>query len=83
MKVKAITLGFDGMQRRRPGEVFELSNPKHFSKRWMELVEEEVEAPVKAKAEPAKLGKPGQVHQAQTHHVPVDPQKPSGAAAVI
>lgn len=53
MKVRVInTMGFDGLKRRRVGEVFELKNPKLFSKNWMEKVEDE-----KSESKPAKPSK--------------------------
>ena len=35
MQVKAKDLGYYGMKRRRPGEVFFLEKEKDFSKKWM------------------------------------------------
>jgi hypothetical protein len=35
MRVKAIKLGYYGEKRQRPGQVFSLSNSKHFSEKWM------------------------------------------------
>jgi len=40
MKVRAKELGFDGFCRRRPGDVFELKDPKNFSKSWMEKIDD-------------------------------------------
>lgn len=40
MRVRAISLGFYGDMRRYPGDVFVLKDPKFFSKRWMEKVED-------------------------------------------
>lgn len=39
MRVRAIELGYYGDRRQRPGQVFTLTDPKHFAKRWMELVD--------------------------------------------
>jgi hypothetical protein len=43
MKVKAVIsegkFGFYGGKRRYRGDVFEISDSKHFSKKWMEQVE--------------------------------------------
>lgn len=56
MKVKATKMGFYGkgvsMRRRREGEIFEISDPKHFSSRWM--VKVEAEAPPAALIEEVK-----------------------------
>lgn len=38
MKVRATRTGFYNEVRRRPGDVFQLSNTSHFSKAWMEPV---------------------------------------------
>ena len=38
MRVKALTLGYYGHQRRRKGSIFDLLNEADFSKRWMEKV---------------------------------------------
>jgi len=37
-KVRATAIGYYGDARRRPGDVFVLTDPRHFSKRWMEQV---------------------------------------------
>jgi hypothetical protein len=41
VKVRAKKLGFYNLARRRPGDVFTLRDPKHFSERWMERVTRE------------------------------------------
>lgn len=45
MKVKAVLgegkFGFYGGKRRYNGDVFEIADPKHFSKKWMESQEPE------------------------------------------
>ena len=46
MRVKAIKLGFYGYERRRPGDVFEISGEEAFSEKWMERVDRNV--PLKA-----------------------------------
>lgn len=61
MKVRAVRLGYYDLKRRHPGEVFVLSDPKHFSDAgkpdldlhgktipggWMEAVDELDEEPV-------------------------------------
>lgn len=41
MKVKAISLGYyQGLGRVRPGTIFQLDKKEHFSKKWMEEVDE-------------------------------------------
>ena len=42
MKVRALRIGFDGSQRRRPGEVFEFNGPLG---KWMEPVDPETPLP--------------------------------------
>ena len=39
MKVRATKLGYYNRQRRRPGVVFMVDEPRHFSKNWMEEVD--------------------------------------------
>lgn len=39
MRVKAIAKGFDGMQLKYPGDVFEIASEKQFSAKWMEHVD--------------------------------------------
>ena len=43
MKVRAIELGFYGTKRRRVGDEFELTEARHFSKKWMEKVDPDQE----------------------------------------
>lgn len=38
MKVVATQLGYYGLRRIKPGNVFVLKDPKHFSPKWMEEV---------------------------------------------
>ncbi len=53
MKVIATAKGSYRSSRKRPGTVFVLSDPKHFSPSWMKEVKEKAdEAPVKAPAKP-------------------------------
>lgn len=52
MKVRAIRDGFHDKQRRRVGDVFEISGIKELNSHWLELVEEQ--------APPAKKPKPKQ-----------------------
>lgn len=52
MKVKALQLGYYDLLRRKPGEVFELFEESHFSKRWMEKVSGD--APVARRGRPPK-----------------------------
>lgn len=40
IKVKAIQKGYYGHQIRKPGAEFFITDPKHFSKKWMEKVED-------------------------------------------
>lgn len=54
MKVKALRLGFYGRKRVYEGEVFNLKDPKDFSKRWMEKVSEDSPEP-KKESKPAKV----------------------------
>ena len=51
MKVKAIRLGYYGDIRRREDDIFECKEA-HFSKKWMEKVEEP-DQPVEKKPEPS------------------------------
>jgi hypothetical protein len=56
MKVKAKQLGYYDHKRRQEGVVFDLLDKKHFSKKWMEWVDDdsvEVEH-VKPSARPRK-----------------------------
>ena len=39
MRVRATDLGYYGDRRQRPGSVFTLSNPAHFSEKWMEALD--------------------------------------------
>jgi hypothetical protein len=61
MKVKAKFVngkfGFYGGMRRRNGDEFVLTDPSHFSKLWMESLEEE---------KPRRGRKPHETHQAET-----------------
>lgn len=41
MKVVATQLGFYGSTRKREGEVFELTDSKHFSETWMRKLDDE------------------------------------------
>ena len=43
MKVEATQLGFYGQARKRPGEVFLLTDSAHFSELWMRKLEDEEE----------------------------------------
>jgi len=54
MLVKAKEIGFYGMQRRYPGDTFELKSKKHFSKTWMVALEEYDETEDAPQAAPAK-----------------------------
>jgi hypothetical protein len=40
MRVQATRLGYYGEKRQRPGQVFSLSDPKHFSTKWMKPLDE-------------------------------------------
>lgn len=63
MRVRATQTGFYGGSRRREGTEFTLTNPKHFSKRWMEKVTAAEAADADAGkldvGKPAKGGKAG------------------------
>ena len=48
VKVRALKLGFDGVSRRRPGDIFEIPDSMPLG-RWMELVVEEKPEPVAEK----------------------------------
>lgn len=59
MRVRATQTGFYGGSRRRADAEFDLKDPKHFSKKWMEKVADDAEAePATEKGKPGK-GKPG------------------------
>lgn len=45
MRVRAKLKGYHGGRRRNPGDIFEVTDPKHFSARWMENKDPEA-APV-------------------------------------
>ncbi len=85
LTVRATALGFDGLQRRREGDVFTLPDSKLFSEKWMEKVEAAEPAPAKPvlPVKPAVLRPTNQ--PAQPHNIPAEPAKgaPTGAAAVI
>lgn len=49
MKVRATSLGFYGLVRRRVGDVFEVESEKNFSAHWMQRIEEEIPQPKKSK----------------------------------
>lgn len=53
MKVRAVKLGYYDHLRRRPGDEFVLSNPKHFSDKWMDKVEDSVPKTKKVVKAPA------------------------------
>jgi len=61
MKVRAKSVGFYNGSRVRPGAVFELLDPKHFSDKWMEKVAKDAvtEVPKPAKDEPIALSELG------------------------
>lgn len=44
MKVRSTSLGYYEHKLRPKGEEFNLTDPKHFSKKWMEKVDAPVEA---------------------------------------
>lgn len=46
--------GFYGTKRRYPGEVFDLDDPKHFSKNWMEKVDDDKRKTLTVKGEGAE-----------------------------
>lgn len=54
MKVKATELGYYEDKRRRPGDVFEISDEKAFSHKWMEKLDDSVEVPSPPPAKEAK-----------------------------
>lgn len=39
MRVRATELGYYGDRRQRAGQVFTLTDPKHFSEKWMEKLD--------------------------------------------
>lgn len=41
MRVRALAIGYYGEARRRPGDVFELSSPSHWSPIWMQPVDDD------------------------------------------
>lgn len=43
MRVKATKLGYYRLVRRKEGDVFDLMDPSHFSKKWMTRVNQEAE----------------------------------------
>lgn len=65
MLVKAIRIGYYDHLRRYPeghthpsaGRPFTLSNPEHFSKKWMEKINEESDVTEKVSKEPEPRGK--------------------------
>lgn len=85
MKVKATRLGFYGYLRRKPGAVFALSDPKHFSEKWMEKVEDDT--PVTPAWEPPldAVGVPtGSVkEEVVKRRGPGRPKKSTGDVAVL
>jgi len=60
--VEATELGFDGMQRRRTGQRFEIQDTQ-FSRRWMKRVkvraqedeDEDIPRPTKGKSKPGRV----------------------------
>lgn len=56
--VKAIKLGFDGVSRRRPGDIFEIPDTMPLG-RWMELIEPEKPAEKVARKRGRKVREPG------------------------
>jgi len=54
MKVRAIKLGYHGIKRRRPGDVFDIKSEKEFSPNWMERVDGKA-AKAKPKQEEVEL----------------------------
>ena len=42
-KVKALKNGFFGGMRRRPGDVFDVTDEKKLSSKWMEVIKDEPE----------------------------------------
>lgn len=71
MKVRATMLGFYGGSRRRPGDVFILTDVKHFSEKWMQRLEVVTDD----KPLPVEKSKGKHRHEAKA--------KPSGDADVI
>jgi len=63
MRVRALAVndqkyaGYYGLVRRKPGDVFDLADPKHFSKTWMEQVPDGTEkSNAPGEATPEELG---------------------------
>ncbi len=54
MRVKATQTGFHGFSRRREGDVFDITDDKEFSSKWMEKLDG---GPVKAQPEKATEAK--------------------------
>ena len=71
MKVKALKLGYLGMLRRRPGDVFECEE-RQFSKKWM------VEVGSDGKPLPEKDAKPKKADKSEAAEEPAKDSKPSG-----
>jgi hypothetical protein len=81
MKVRAINnIGYYGHIRRYPvghahvtaGEIFEISDPRHFSKKWMEVVEDAA-VPVPSAPPPAAA-----IHPPPAIHTPAEEKKGRG-----
>lgn len=58
MRVKAKSMGFYGGNRIRPGKEFTLSDPKHFSEKWMDKVGGDAGKPAPKGGEPKPAAKP-------------------------
>lgn len=58
MKVRATQMGFYDYKRRRIGHIFDLSDPKHFSEKWMERLDGPVVVNQPQRAAEPKSAKP-------------------------
>lgn len=58
MKVRAVEAGFYDLARRKPGDVFKLTDDSHFSSRWMEKIKDpEPDKDVVDESPPEETGK--------------------------
>ena len=79
MLVKATSIGYWDLKRRRPGDVFRLNDQAEFSPKWMEeLEEEEEEAPRRRVEQPRKP-----VPMSKIKAKDVEPAQATGDAEVI
>lgn len=81
MQVKATKLGYYGLKRKKPGEVFFLKGDKEFSPKWMEKIE--VDADDDGDEASVRHGKKGHHKKAKAKHDDAEASEKSSGESVI